>query len=220
MIKAVIWDFDGVMVDSFNTCFLAYQEIFKQAGKKPFEDIKDFHQWYDSEWPNNFKRLGIPFSGEKYDKCVELFKNKMQNNNFSFYSDIEEVLKQTRKRYSFAIVSSNHRSTITDKLDKHNLTDLFNIIVSHIDGIIKPNPYQFLVAMDEIKVSPDEVISVGDVSKDVLTAKNAGVENIVSVTYGWENKKTQDKRLKELGVMPSVFVDSPKELLEYFNSLD
>ena len=56
----VIFDFDGVIVDSLAIHLAAYQRVFRLAGRSlPVETAAGWREWYDSAWEQNFLRAGF-----------------------------------------------------------------------------------------------------------------------------------------------------------------
>jgi putative hydrolase of the HAD superfamily len=92
-----------------------------------------------------------------------------------------ETLKQLHKKYQLGIVSNFAiPECVTNILDKHNLTSLFDIIVvSAAVNKRKPHPDIFKIALEKLKLKPSEAVFVGDtVDADVKGGRDAGMKTV------------------------------------------
>lgn len=77
----------------------------------------------------------------------------------------------------FAILSLNTRSTIIRALELANIYDKIDLIIGREDvRKWKPNPEGLLKIQEYFKMKKEEMIYFGNLEKDVLTGKNAGIE--------------------------------------------
>ena len=125
------------------------------------------------------------------------------------------VLKELKEKYMLGIVSLLMYSPPLQKfLDKHNMLDFFDVIVTSADvGYRKPHPKIFLAALEKINVKPFEAVFVGDDPiRDVLGAKNVGMKTIL---IQLEEKKPYrvkpDKIIVELKQLPKIIEELQAE---------
>lgn len=86
------------------------------------------------------------------------------------------LLEQLGRKYRLGIIS-NYRASLTDYLEEIGLKPYFEtIIISEIVGYEKPDVRIFEVALQEMHLSPEECLYVGDHPFDVLGAKDAGLD--------------------------------------------
>lgn len=84
-IKAIIFDFDGVIVDSFDNNYFVYKEICRLLNKNfPSSNVEEFREWYDSYWPHNFRRIGITEESES-KKGEKIFRETLPKLEVSLY---------------------------------------------------------------------------------------------------------------------------------------
>ena len=217
MRKAIIFDFDGVIVDSFSNAFITYKEICRQLQKPfPFTNIDSFQDWYDSFWPENFRRLGIT-DAEEVQRGENIFRETLPQLEAPLFAGMDIVLQELARQYPLALVSANYKEEIEQKLAHYQLRSLFSAVIPS-NGTVKPNPAQFYKAMQELNISPEETASVGDMAKDVLTGINAGLLENIAVSYGWAPLPKLKRELRELKIEPTAILHSPSELLDYFRS--
>ena len=83
----------------------------------------------------------------------------------------------------------------------------FDLITSYeSDSCCKPNPQYFLSICERLGVKPEEFLYLGDMSVDIVCAKNAGMHS-VGVTWGFGTAES----LHEAGA--EYVIDHPAELL-------
>jgi len=83
-----------------------------------------------------------------------------------------------------ALVSNNSRRSVEGVLARHDLP--FDLVISRDDGAFKPDPEPFLTALQQLNVSPEEALVIGDAHLDLLAAHRAGIKEIILVaTKEW-----------------------------------
>ncbi len=155
------------------------------------------------------KRKGIKYSlkdaslfaGKREEECYtelkrmyclkESVKELMEERRKIFYSFLKEenikpmpglinllnILKKANKK--IAIASSSEREYIEYVLDKLNIKDFFEIIISGYDvKKSKPEPDIFLKASEILKIDPKECLVIEDSMNGILAAKRAGMKCI------------------------------------------
>lgn len=73
--------------------------------------------------------------------------------------------------------------------DEYNLPD-FTVVTSVDTKKHKPDPESLQLAMNRLNVTPDQCIVLGDHKVDIQAAANAGIENRVGITHGFDDKLT------------------------------
>jgi HAD superfamily hydrolase (TIGR01509 family) len=176
MIKAVLFDFDGVIVDS--------EKIHKQTFLEILSIDVPENRWY-----NEFAGTG---SRSIFERLLE--ENSMDGNPdelvskrrelFNQYLDrlepvagLKEFLEALRKRnIRIAIVSGGHSSYITQLLDMLGISEYFDYIVSADDTEFrKPDPRVFLLASERFNLKPEECLVIEDSYSGCRGARNAGM---------------------------------------------
>ncbi len=217
MNKLQIWDFDGTLVDSQQGCFSSYKFLCESLGI-PFEfTFDEFRAWYDIEWHNNFSRLKIP--QEQWELANALYKKNICTEKPLLYPGIIEVIKAQHARSLLVVISGGNGTGVRRKLQQQGIRKYFAEVSGYPGNLMKPNPLPFLEVMKRHGATPSETVLVGDMAKDVLTARNAGIGKIISVTYGWQTKEQLLTELKKLKISPHFFANTPKELMKILKDL-
>lgn len=209
MIKAVIFDWDGVIADSLEVQFKVTKEICRICDKKfPFKSSEDMRHGFIEPYYDLYESFGFEWS--KDEKCIiDNYKRLSKENKIPVFKDVIEVVKKLKKNDVFlAIASNNKEDVLSHKIEENNLQGIFDIVITE-DQItrIKPDPECINVILLKYNLKPEEVLYVGDMPADVQAAKNAGVKS-VAVTWGWIHKEKLEKE------QPDFLIEKPEELLE------
>jgi len=203
-IKAIIFDFDGVINNGVEVHYDFYRNLCKSHNiKPPFSDKKEFIDWFDArDYKTNYRDLGISL---KDPKNIQ-YKDYIKRAGIPLIKGMKEVIEKISREYILAVVSTNHEEIIEHQLEDYGLLKFFKVVIGN-DSVfkIKPHPEALLKCLEEIKLSNKEVIYIGDMVDDVETSRNANIK-IISVTWGWSSKEELKK------AKPDWIVDNPKEL--------
>jgi HAD superfamily hydrolase (TIGR01549 family) len=137
-----------------------------------------FHQLKDA-----FDAVGNEFGVRIYPKQMDLLVG-MWNKSWMLakpYSETEEALKELSQEYKLYIVSNTDCFAADKVLKKYGLDQYFNRVFWSYDvGLIKTNPQMFKQVLQELELSPEEVVMVGDsIESDMLPAQNAGIKTLL-----------------------------------------
>jgi phosphoglycolate phosphatase len=115
------------------------------------------------------------------------------------------VLSQLSVEYMMGIVSSTRESWLLERLDKHQLTDLFVEVMGKETDKSKVKKFQLF--LDRYELSGSDCLFVTDTAWDISEAQQVGIST-VGVTRGFHDRK----RLE--AAEPDWLIDTPAELLE------
>jgi phosphoglycolate phosphatase len=207
MIKAIIFDYDGVIVDSFESLFKAYQKICKFFKVNCPTDMNNFRKIYGYNYIECFNNLGI--QEKDFSKANEIYKNEMSVMKHRLFPGIAEVINELSKRYKLYLVSASFSQEILPRLKAHNLSKPFERIYCGADKKVRKSEIINSI-LDKYNYLPSEVISIGDRAIDYDVAKKVGLkdENIILVTYGWGLDRSR--------IGNSNVVDNPGDILNIF----
>ncbi|MBD3310718.1 HAD-IA family hydrolase [Candidatus Woesearchaeota archaeon] len=191
MIKAILFDYDGVLVDSLDIMWKAYKEVAKLIGyNMRYRRKKNF---LDNDWNITLKRMGV--TKKNYDEALKVWYDYYYEHepHAKVFEGMRPVLTELGKRYKLGVASDNRTVRIKKKLDEHKLTKYFDAISgkNSIESMEKrkPNPVGIRNALKKLKVKPSEAVYVGDMDDDIGAAHNAGLKMVIGVTYGFHTKK-------------------------------
>jgi pyrophosphatase PpaX len=209
-IKAVLFDFDGTIMDTNDIIIKSWQHTFLaiEGKERPLDAITSSFG----------EPLSITMKSLFPDKDTEEMVNTYRNYQRHIYTDkinmfpgITELISELKLRsYQLGIVTSRLWESTRQGLYKFDIAHMFDAVVSAEDTTVhKPDPAPCLICLDKLGIRPEEAIFVGDSKFDVLCARNAGVQ---SVLVGWSICVSEEE--KEGIYKPDYFIERPEELLD------
>lgn len=211
MVKAVIFDFDGVIGDTMKDNCIAWQKAF--AGYD-FELKPD--EYYRLEGMGRFQIAQHFIDAYQLDasikeSVVEAKESNYKNNNtFKIYEhvmDIFSLLKQ--KNISTAIVTGASRERISEHLSQDIAGQLTALVTADDVTHTKPHPEPYLKAVAKLNLKPEECLVVENAILGIESAKAARCNCFALQT-------TLGK--KDLAMADEIFA-THKELLSKFENM-
>lgn len=183
MLKAVIFDIDGTLVDSVDLHARAWQEAFRHFGREiPYKEVRhQIGKGGDQLLPVFFSQEEIDKFGEEMEKYRgELFKRAYMPHvkPFPQVRELFERIRRDGKR--IALASSAKEDELKIYKDLANISDLVEEEASKDDAAkSKPHPDIFAAALARLgDVRASDAIAVGDTPYD---AQAAGKINLKTV---------------------------------------
>jgi len=181
MTKAVLWDLDGVLVDTAPLHFQAWQELFQSVGKGFAE--ADFRRTFGLR---NDAILGdilgelTPAEVERLaQRKEELYRDKVEGRVTAIPGAMDLLRRLQERGRKMAIVSSTPRENVRVVLRSLGLEGVFGAVVAEEDAPKgKPDPQGFLVAAEKLGVAAGECAVIEDAPGGVEAAKRAGMRCI------------------------------------------
>ena len=182
MIKAVIFDIDGVLINSFEANFKFYQDLMAFAGyKRPTRDLiaSMFHMTMEDV----IRKLIGNKDDDEVHRVWLLGKKRAVRYPYELVSSPEnckDVLIELSKKYVLAIVTSRIKGGVFSLRQLSELESLFKVSVYFEDTVKhKPEPDPLIYACHRLDIEPDEAVYIGDTDTDVKAAKSAGMKVII-----------------------------------------
>ena len=183
MLKAILFDLDGTLVNTNQLIFSSFQQAFKELLK---DNILSNEEIIDCIGPT------LEQTGEKYypqdpNRFVKCYRHYYQMNHdemIEIFPGIIEMLESLKQQeLKLVIVTSKKRDMTIKALKYLNIYHYFDLIVSSDDiRYPKPHPEPIETVLNYYGLTPDECLMVGDNSHDIECAHAAGVK---SVAVGW-----------------------------------
>ncbi len=216
MIKCIIFDLDGTLVDTIDDLGLACDYLLKQYGIEPLWTKSDYKKFVG----NGAKLLvSRAFGGKLTEAELEhqysLFKikyNEIKLNNAYAYKGMKDVVKALKNNgFKLAVCTNKPNAAAVNMVETIYGKDTFDYILGAEDDVPKkPDTAMPNIILHLLDVKPKECVWIGDSSVDIESAKNIGCESI-AVTWGF-------RPVKELiSFHPTAVVDKPKEIINFFN---
>jgi len=216
MIKAILFDIDGVLLDSRKANIKFFQDLLEKAGYKRPAD-KDVSRIFHMTMWDTIKLLSKEKSEEKIKKAWQLgCKMKYPMKLLRMPRHSKEAIKILKKSYKLGIVTSRIRRGIDRFFQFSKLRRYFDVTVSFEDYTKpKPNPESLLVALKKLKMNSDEAVYIGDSESDIKAAKAAKMKIIIYP----KRLNGADSVLRNFKNLPSIVERLQKipEIVKYFD---
>lgn len=212
MIKAVIFDLDGTLLNTLDGLKDSTNFALRQFGyeEKSIEQIRS----YVGNGVEKLIMRALPQGVNKpdFENCLETFKLDYSKNMYKKtvpYAGIIEMLKVLKAKNIKTGVVSNKFDAAVKELCKKYFGELIDIAEGEGPQTRpKPCPDGVLKVMKCLDVKNNEVLYVGDSDVDVCTANNANIE-CIGVTWGFRDKKV----LIDSGA--TKIINTPQEIFKY-----
>jgi len=187
LIKALVFDFDGLIVETEEPIFRAWQRIYREHGQElPLE------QWVKIIGTASGPFDPIQYLEERVDRPLD--RERFEDLERRYYEEVTalqrlmpgvaEYLQDARRlRLGVAIASSSRRAWVVGHLQRFAIADAFDAIVCREDVThTKPDPELYLEAVRRLAVTPEAALALEDSSNGIAAAKAAGLRCVAVPT--------------------------------------
>jgi phosphoglycolate phosphatase len=210
MIKLIIFDYDGVIVDSFPQVYEIYRKMCLELGKPFNYSLAEFKVIYGHSASECYAQLR--FTDAEKEQGNLIFKRELGKQQALFFPEIGNVLSELSKKYTLVLVSAGYEHEITEKLTKAKLISFFAGVHGRtvLQSTFKKTE-KIKQVLHDFNMAANEVILIGDRNVDYIEGTQAGLRNIILVDYGWGY---------DLNLIPSYIqkykITTPNDLLKEF----
>lgn len=215
MIKALIFDLDGTLINSLYDIALSMNKVLEKHNY-PIHDIEKYNYFVGdgafvlvkNAMPTNSTDLEINTILKSF---IEIY-DKGIHNNTKPYDGIYEMLEKLEKMKIKKSILSNKPHKFTLKYVE-NLFNNFEFLEVHgqkVDIPKKPDPTMAKEIATKLNTSCEEIIFVGDTATDIKTAKNA---NMISIGVAWGFRPVEE--LQEAGA--DFIAYTPMDIIKYIS---
>lgn len=203
-LRAIVFDLDGVIVDSFDVMRKAFAVAYEEVvgpGPGPFAEYTRHLGRY---FPDIMREMGLPpemegpFVRESYRLAGEV----------TVFPGVSEVLHRLRgDGLRFAVATGKSGVRARSLLEQLKVLHLFEHVIGS-DEVPRPKPAPDIVlrALELLGVAPEHAVMVGDAVTDLASARGAGVRSVAAL---WG--ESDDDALLAAG--PDMVVRTPEDLL-------
>jgi len=172
-IEAILFDLDGVLINSFESWYQAFNAMLMAYRKKEMSREEFTEKCWGPDLKHNLDALNLSKEAGKYCineqlKLIELIEP---------FPGVKEVLNRLREEYKLKVglVTNTPKKNVYLILEHFHLFNYFDVIVTADDvkrG--KPDAEIVIEACEQLRTKPGNVILVGDTEIDFLAGKSAG----------------------------------------------
>ncbi len=171
--EAILFDLDGVIIDSFNAWYNAFNDTLEKFDKeKQSKKIFRKRHWGPS-LDDNMEKLGLGKKGKKY--CLSRFHHHIDK--VQLLPKAKKLIKSLDRKKG--LVTNTPQKPTEKILEKFKIENEFETIISgDSTEKTKPEPEPILKACKNLETSPKNTVLIGDTETDIKSAKRAGSKSI------------------------------------------
>ena len=213
MLKAVIFDMDGVVINSEPISYRADKELFRQLDITVPDAI--YSSFVGTAPHNNMQRLKelytIPLThSELLDKRYKVYFDVFDKaDDLSLMPGVIDFIKYLKERGITVILATSAIRTKIERVFKRlGISDYFDDVISGEDfEFSKPNPAIFLEAVKRTGFTKEECIIIEDSTNGITAAKGAGVYCVAyNSSHGLpQDTDAADKIITDFSELISMF---------------
>ncbi|GAB4534286.1 MAG: HAD family hydrolase [Thermodesulfovibrionia bacterium] len=211
MIRLLIFDLDGTLVDTIEDITNAVNHAIKPFGVGPFP-VERIRTMVGSGISRLISDLLPPHADREgaVQRFLEHYSTHLLDNTKP-YPGVKETLMRLED-YKKAVISNKRERLSRDCLKGLGLLDYFDILLGS-DSVSerKPSPVPVLEVLRRLGFSKDEALVIGDSNYDIESGHSAGVK-VIAVTYGYRDREV----LKEADFM----IDRFSELIDILSRIN
>ena len=178
-VAGLVFDFDGLILDSESPGYVAWSEVFTAHGcALPFEKYSacigtvngfDLHNYLEQQTGRAIDPK------ELEDACTARWLELMRHQ--PLLPGIADILAAAKDRgLKLAVASSSTRDWVTGNLHRFGLLERFDAICTRDDvTTVKPDPALYLLALQRLGITAEQAIAFEDSPNGILAAKRAGL---------------------------------------------
>jgi len=201
-LAAVLFDWDGTLIDSYHADSHAYLALFQELGV-PW-GLAELEHHYSPNWYAVYRAAGIPKA--RWPDADRIWRACYAKHRPKLMAGARRVLAQLSRRHKLGLVTSGDRNRVTQQLREFRLLRAFRTRVCGGDlEEKKPHPAPLRMALRKMAIAPAQCVYVGDTPEDIEMARAAGVRAIAVL-----GPFPTEKRLR--AVRPEFLLDDLRKL--------
>ena len=198
----LLFDFDGVLVDSIDVYEKTVTDCLQQIGQPLTRGREEFLELFEGNFYESLVEKGVDM--DKFTAASAGILAKINYAEMKPFDAIRPVLRELKKNHPLVVISSNDTPTIREALRLYDFNGTFDDILGSDFMLSKTE--KILYVIQKYSVKPQDIYYIGDTTGDIKEGKQAGIKT-VGVTWGWHSKG------KMAGSRPDYLFDHPQDLL-------
>lgn len=191
--KLVMFDFDGVLVDTLLACYEINMEVNEDLS------LEEYRSFFRGNIYQAMRKNGEP--KKEHPNWIELYDTR--NRELKIPDSIKMTLHALSKEYVLSIVSSTHSASIRQILKREKCEHFADILGADVHW---SKSHKIKTLLEKYKASPQNAVFITDTAGDVREAAECQVPAI-AVAWGFEYAETLEN------CSPIAVLKDPNELL-------
>ena len=180
ILKCLLFDLDGLVVDSEPLQFRSYQYALKKFGCSL--NLDTWIEWHRVEASTTrwIRDQGLNLDAEEVRAVKKVHYEQLVADELELKPGVKELVESSSKEFELGVVSSSRLESIEGCLRKFNLHSYFSTVVSGADlEHSKPYPDPYLEALKLMDMAPGNALALEDSVTGFRAATAAGISCVV-----------------------------------------
>lgn len=194
MIKYVIFDFNGTILDDVDLCITLLNEFLEEQ-HKPLVDYNTYKSIFGFPIKNYYLKAGISFKNKTFEEYAVIYQDKYEERSkvCKLFPEVIDTLETLGKKdITLVVLSATEENHLKKQLEYYNIDKYFKYILGtkNLEGTSK-----IMVGYNFIKtnhIDPREVLLIGDTTHDFEVSEKLGSKCLL-YTLGHQDVKTLSK---------------------------
>ena len=201
--KLLLFDFDGVLVDSLDVYEKTVTDCLRQIGQPLTRGREEFLELFEGNFYESIVQKGIDM--DKFTAASVDILSKVDYAAMKPFDAIRPVLRELAKNHPMVVISSNDTPTIAEALRLYDFEGLFQEILGSDFMLSKKD--KILYVIKKYHAASGDIYYIGDTVGDMKEGRQAGIKT-VGVTWGWHSKEQM------AATRPDYLFDHPEDLIQ------
>ena len=192
-VSGVLFDWDGVLLDSLGAAFNVYNRVFSKIGTKLLTK-DEYLELQSPNWYDFYVKVGLPTSlwKEVDSEWLRLYEEEVPD----LHPDALRCLASLKEGgLKLALVSNGSRDRLEHELSRFDVGRFFGVVIfGEKREELKPSPVMLQRALGALDLEPADAVYVGDSPADVQAAKNARVPSVAIARGPIQVKRLGDEK--------------------------
>jgi len=214
MIKLVIFDYYGVLVDTFRNNGEVFVRTFKHFGVDVQASDRVVGQRLVDQMNQVAEKYGVKINFEDFEKVFEADKAKDENANL-FNKNLIPVIKEIGSKCKLIVLSKSPDDQIKAKLESQGLAESFTKIIGLKEKQFfdeEGKKHKMDLVLQEFGIAGDEAVLIDDSPSNLIDAHELGIHAIAYI-----NNENKDKAFPEYCQRATSAAELSKYLDDYIN---
>ena len=181
--KNIVFDMDGVILDTENCYMVSWSKVAKKHNVKNFEEVILKCMGTNAQKTKEIvlDAYGKDFDYDSFFQEASNYFNELYGKNIPVKKGVYELLDYLKKNnYKIALASSTEKSIVIEELTNAKVVDYFDVLVTgDMVSKSKPEPDIYLLACSLLNESPENCYAIEDSYNGIRSAYNANMKAIM-----------------------------------------
>lgn len=215
MKKAVIFDLDGTLSDSIHSIKYCADRAVAEFGFGPFTEQQ--YKYFVGDGAANLVRRALAAGGDEegihFEEAFARYKEIFRENcmyQVVPYDGIRELLAALKEKgVKIAVLSNKPHAETVNVIETLFGKDYFDVIQGQKEDVaIKPSPEGVFQILEQLGLTVEEVLYLGDTSTDMKTGKSAGAFTLGAL-WGFRERQELEENHAD------AIIAHPREVLKF-----